>query len=277
MTFLDFFAGIGGFRRGMELAGHKCVGFCEWDKFATASYTSMHLITEEQRAYLETLDLKTRQKEILKEEYRNGEWYSNDIRNVHAGSVPLADCWCFGAPCQDFSVAGHRAGLEGDRSSLVREIFRILEELKEDKPEWLIYENVKGMLSSNNGWDYAAILSEMDRLGYDAEWQIFNSKFYGVPQNRERVYTIGHLRAKGAAEIFPLEGADGEDRVEGIKQIGGIPRANDPNPQAYRVYDPEGVAPTIDRMDGGGREPHVPVMFGIDQNIGGARLQLPTA
>lgn len=99
LTFIDLFAGIGGFRRGMELAGHKCIGFCEWDKFATASYTSMHLITEEQRAYLATLDLKKRQKEILKDEYRNGEWYSPDIRQVGAGNVPRVDCWCFGAPC----------------------------------------------------------------------------------------------------------------------------------------------------------------------------------
>ena len=152
MTFIDLFAGVGGFRRGMELAGHKCMGFCEWDKFATASYTSMHLITEEQRAYLATLDLKKRQKEILKDEYRNGEWYSPDIRQVGAGNVSRVDCWCFGAPCQDFSIAGKRAGLDGDRSSLVREVFRVLGELKEeDRPEWLVYENVKGMLSSNRG------------------------------------------------------------------------------------------------------------------------------
>lgn len=99
MIFIDFFAGIGGFRRGLELAGHKCVGFCEWDKFATASYTSMHLIKNEQREYLSSLTLKQRQKEILKDEYRNGEWYANDIRNVDAGSLPEADCWTFGAPC----------------------------------------------------------------------------------------------------------------------------------------------------------------------------------
>jgi site-specific DNA-cytosine methylase len=80
MKFLDFFAGIGGFRRGMELAGHECVGFCEFDKFAVASYTSMHLLTEKQREHLSTLPEKQRQKEILKEEYRNGEWYAADIR-----------------------------------------------------------------------------------------------------------------------------------------------------------------------------------------------------
>lgn len=213
MKFIDFFAGVGGFRRGLELAGHKCVGFCEWDKFAATSYTSMHLITNEQRKYLSSLTLKQRQKEILKNEYRNGEWYANDIRNVDAGSLPAADCWCFGAPCQDFSIAGKRAGLDGDRSSLIREIFRLLEELKEeDRPEWLIYENVKGMLSSNRGLDYLSILSEMDRLGYDIEWQNINSKWF-VPQNRERIYTVGHLRRFGRAKILPVTGADGENSI----------------------------------------------------------------
>ena len=166
MTFLDLFSGIGGFRRGMELAGHKCIGFCEWDKYARASYISMHCITDKQREYLATLDLKQRQTEILKEEYLNGEWCSEDIRQVNGENIPRADCWCFGAPCQDFSVAGKRKGLEGDRSSLVREVFRILLELRErERPEWIIYENVKGMLSSNRGFDFLSILCEMDRGG----------------------------------------------------------------------------------------------------------------
>lgn len=253
MTFIDFFAGIGGFRRGLELAGHKCVGFCEYDKFATASYTSMHLITENQREYLLTLTLKQRQKEILKDEYRNGEWYANDIRTVNARNLPTADCWCFGAPCQDFSVAGERAGMDGDRSSLVREVFRILEEQKEqDRPEWLIYENVKGMLSSNKGLDYLSILSEMDRLGYDIEWQNINSKWF-VSQNRERIYTIGHLRRYGARKVLPVTGADGENSV---RQIGGI-EAKRKNPNRYRVYDSEGISPTLHSMQGGGLEPHI--------------------
>ena len=264
MKFIDFFAGVGGFRRGLELAGHKCVGFCEWDKFAATSYTSMHLITNEQRKYLSSLTLKQRQKEILKNENRNGEWYANDIRNVDAGSLPEADCWTFGAPCQDFSIAGKRAGLDGDRSSLIREIFRLLEEQEEqDRPEWLIYENVKGMLSSNRGLDYLSILSEMDRLGYDIEWQNINSKWF-VPQNRERIYTLGHLRRFGRAKILPVTGTD---RENSLCQI-GMRQSKRKNPNAYRVYDKEGISPSLGTMHGGGRESSVALPCFVDMTIG---------
>ena len=259
MKFIDFFAGIGGFRRGLELAGHECVGFCEWDKYATASYTSMHLITDKQRAYLNTLTLKQRQKEILKDEYRNGEWYSSDIRTVDARSLPEADCWTFGAPCQDFSVAGKRAGLDGDRSSLVREIFRLLEEQEEkDRPEWIIYENVKGMLSSNRGLDYLSILSEMDRLGYDIEWQNINSKWF-VPQNRERIYTIGHLRRYGYKKILPVTGTDGENSVSIIAHRDGYRRNT-------QTFSPGGITETLDTGQGGGRGHHVGIPCFCDMN-----------
>lgn len=270
MRFIDLFAGIGGFRRGMELAGHTCVGFCEWDKFAAASYISMHLITEEQRRKLRDLPLKQRQAEILKEEYRNGEWYSTDVRLIRGNDIPRAECWCFGAPCQDFSVAGQRAGLGGGRSSLVREVFRVLNEIEEEnRPEWLVYENVKGMLSSNKGLDFLAIILELDELGYDVEWEIFNTKNFGVPQNRERVYTIGHLRSRGQRKVFPLKGAGGEDSICEVKQIGQRNRPGRDNLNQYRVYDQTGIAPCLNKMDGGGREPHIPVMFGIDYNYGG--------
>ena len=206
MEFIDWFAGIGGFRRGMEMAGHKCVGFCEWDKYATASYTSMHLITDEQREYLATLPLKERQKEILKEEYRNGEWYADDIRRVYAGDIPRADVWCFGFPCQDISIAGKQLGFTGNRSSLFFRVMYLLGQLEEEKkPAWLFIENVKNLLSVNGGWDFARLLSELDEGGYDAEWCVLNSKHFGVPQNRERVFIIGHLRGRGGRDIFPIE------------------------------------------------------------------------
>lgn len=273
MTFLDLFAGVGGFRRGLELAGHKCVGFCEWDKFAAASYTSMHLITEEQRSRLSKMDLKARQKEILKEEYRNGEWYSADVRLIRGDNVPKADCWCFGAPCQDFSVAGQRKGLDGGRSSLVREVFRVLGELEEEhRPEWLIYENVKGMLSSNRGWDFLAIILEMEQLGYDVEWELFNTKNFGVPQNRERVYTVGHLRSRGKRKIFPLKGTDGKDSVP-VKIIGH----RDGYRRNTQVFSPDGVTEALSTCQGGGREHHVgiPVLVSRSNGICGETETTP--
>ena len=180
------------------------------------------------------MPLKKRQKEILKDEYRNGEWYAKDIKEVKGIDLPRADCWCFGAPCQSFSVAGKRAGLDGE-SGLIREIFRLLDELEEkDKPEWIIYENVKGMFSSNRGWDYAAILAEMDRLGYDIEWQNINSKWF-VPQNRERIYTIGHLRRFG---------------------------------RNTQVFSQNAITEALDIGQGGGRGHHVGLPCFIDMNKG---------
>lgn len=166
VKFIDWFAGIGGFRRGMELAGHECVGFCEFDKFATASYISMHLLTDEQRKKLDELPQKKKQKEILKDEYRNGEWYANDVRRVCADDIPKADCWCFGFPCQDISVAGKQLGFQGNRSSLFFRVMYLIGQLKEeDKPAYLFIENVKNLLSVNGGWDFARLLIEMEQGG----------------------------------------------------------------------------------------------------------------
>ena len=254
MKFIDFFAGIGGFRKGLEDAGHKCVGFCEIDKFAIASYTAMHLATKEQLNYVNSLPKSKRVKEIVKDVYKNGEWSATDIRAVSASDIPKADCWCFGAPCQDFSIAGKRAGLNGDKSSLVREIFRLLEERKEeDRPEWIIYENVKGMLSSERGLNFLSILAEMDRLGYDAEWQNINSKWF-VPQNRERIYTLGHFRARGFRKILPIGGTDGKSKV---LQVASSPSRTRLNPNQGRTYSPDGIAPCLCTMEGGNLEPRI--------------------
>lgn len=258
MKFIDFFAGIGGFRRGMELAGHECVGFCEFDKFATASYISMHLLTDEQRKALKDIPIKKRQKEILKEEYRNGEWYANDIRRVYAGDIPKADCWCFGFPCQDISVAGKQAGFQGNRSSLFFRVMYLIGQLKEeDKPTYLFIENVKNLLSVNGGWDFARLLIEMERHGYDAEWQVLNSKDFGVPQNRERCFIIGHLRGRSASKVFTIEGTDGKNSVQIIGHRDGYRRNT-------QVFAPDGITEALDTGQGGGRGHHVALPCFID-------------
>lgn len=263
MRFIDWFAGIGGFRKGMELAGHECVGFCEFDKYAVMSYTSMHLLTEEQRGHLLSMDFKKRQKEILKEKYRNGEWYAADIRRVYAGDIPDSECWCFGFPCQDIStLPRQRLGIKGNRSSLFFRVIYLLGQLSEDeKPEWLFIENVKNLLSINGGWDFARLLVEMDKGGYDAEWQVLNSKFYGVPQNRERCYIIGHLRDKGERKVFPVKANENKAKILQVAEW-DVERKNSNN---YRVYSTEGIAPTLTASTGGGKLPRIMVSGTIRQ------------
>ena len=262
MQFIDFFAGIGGFRKGMELAGHKCVGFCEFDKFATASYISMHLLTQKQRESLEKVPLKKRQKEILKEEYRNGEWYANDIRRVYARDIPRADCWCFGFPCQDISVAGKQIGFQGNRSSLFFRVMYLIGQLEEEnKPTYLFIENVKNLLNVNGGWDFARLLAEMDREGYDAEWQVLNSKDFGVPQNRERCFIIGHLRGRSTAKVFPVERTDGENSVQIVGHKDGYRRNT-------QVFAPE----ALDTGQGGERGHHVTLPCFIDLCYEGSQM-----
>ena len=585
MKFLDFFAGIGGFRRGMELAGHDCVGFCEFDKFAVASYTSMHLLTDDQRKYLATLSEKQRKKEILKEEYRNGEWYADDIRRVYAGDIPKADCWCFGFPCfakgtyiltekgyipiedisvgdkvlthkgrwrkvtatmhrdgarlwdvngfgilptrttaehpyyvtkpdqpmefkkveqlddswystmvlpdaesdgyskemwwiigryladgwrverkdrpsggrivfaisddkrtefeqrlreaklhgtytkertcgkyhvcnnqlyeylekfgkyahgkriprealclprekakyffdgymsgdgrsdreeatstsaalilgmciiaqrlgksvpavyytrrdekcviqgrkcrqrdtytfrissksvkghyraryvcrelyqptesddfgtvynisveednsyvangaivhncQDISVAGKQLGFQGNRSSLFFRVMYLIGQLKEEnKPTFLFIENVKNLLSVNGGWDFARLLIEMEQQGYDAEWQVLNSKDFGVPQNRERCFIIGHLRGRSTSKVFPIEGADGKNSIQIITHKDGYRRNT-------QVFGSDGITEALDTGQGGGIGHHVALPCFIDLCYQGSQM-----
>ena len=215
LTFLDFFSGVGGFRHGLELAGMKCVGFCEKDKFARKSYEAMY-------------DTK-------------GEWFHDDITTIDSTRIPKADLWCAGSPCQNVSIAGKRAGLYGERSGLFFTFVELIKSQKEeDKPEWVLLENVKGLLSSGGGRDYLDYLSILDESGYDLEWQVFNSKDYGVPQNRERIYTLGHLRRNGRRQVLPIS----RESSSHLKQlVGGM--------QSYRVYDPSGIATTLVGEGGG--------------------------
>lgn len=215
LTFLDFFAGVGGFRCGLELAGFKCIGYCEKDKFARKSYEAMY-------------DTK-------------GEWFHDDITSIDPTQLPKADLWCAGSPCQNVSIAGKRAGLYGKRSGLFFTFVDLIQsQEEEDKPEWILLENVKGLLSSGGGRDYLDYLTILDEAGYDLEWQVFNSKDHGVPQNRERIYTLGHLRSRGRRQVLPVSRESGSH----LKQlVGGM--------QSYRVYDPAGIATTLVGEGGG--------------------------
>ncbi|WP_019778501.1 DNA cytosine methyltransferase [Streptococcus sobrinus] len=178
MYFLDLFSGIGGFRLGMEAVGYTCLGFCEINKFARASYKAI-------------FDTK-------------GEVEFHDIRAVSDESfrrIGRVDIITAGFPCQAFSLAGNRRGFEDTRGTLFFEVARAAAILK---PKYLVLENVKGLLNHDRGSTFETILRTLDELGYNVEWQVLNSQNFGVPQNRERVYIIGHLRGRGTRPIFPL-------------------------------------------------------------------------
>ena len=219
MKFLDLFAGIGGFRLGMESAGHECIGFCEIDKFARKSYKAIH----DTKGEIELHDITT---------------VSDDtIRGI--GHV---DVICGGFPCQAFSIAGARRGFEDTRGTLFFEIARFASILK---PRYLFLENVKGLLNHDRGNTFEVILSALDELGYDVEWQVLNSKNFGVPQNRERVFIIGHLRGGSGRKVFPLSGDGAAITCEQpkINKVGNIRKKG--KSQSGDVVSIDSLAPTL--------------------------------
>ena len=232
MRFIDFFSGIGGFRLGMEMAGHECVGHCEIDKFADTSYRAMHDVKE-------------------------SEWYAADIRSVKPRDLPEAEVYCFGFPCQSFSVAGYRRGFEDTRGTLFFEIMRLA---KERQPKILFAENVKGLLNHDGGRTFATILMSMDELGYDVEWQVLDSQYFGVAQHRERVFIIGHIRGASGRKVFPIGNFSKEtdrrnNKTECIGNINPSGRGMNGN-----VFSTNTISPTLTTNKGEGIKVAIPVL-----------------
>ncbi len=206
------FAGIGGFREGLTRAGgFVCVGHCECDKYAERSYRAL-------------FDCK-------------GEWYIEDARNADPATMPDFDLLCGGFPCQAFSLAGRRQGFGDPRGTLFFELARLAEARK---PRYLLFENVPGLLSHDGGRTFAAILDALDRLGYGVEWQVLNSKDFGVPQSRRRVYIVGYLDDRCRGKILPFTETAGTS----LAQI-------QPGAQGKRIYSPTGVSCTLSALAGG--------------------------
>ncbi len=208
MKFIELFAGIGGIRCGLEkandtitegvqqgiqqgsknnptavkpLLGTKqftCVWANEWDKYAC---------------------------QIYRKNFGEGELYEGDIKGVAAETVPDHALLTAGFPCPTYSIAGKRKGFDEPQGIVFFEICRIAEV---KKPRLLLLENVKGLLNHKGGETFAVILNSLSELGYDCEWEVLNSKNFGVPQNRERVFIVGHLRGEGGQKVFPIGEAD---------------------------------------------------------------------
>ena len=260
MKFIELFAGIGAFRLGLERTGHECVWANEWLERPRSIYA---------RNFGEQPD-------------------GRDIRNVSAGDIPSADLLVGGFPCATFSVAGKRTGfsLDDTRGTLAFEMFRLAHE---KSIPYLLFENVKGLLNHDGGRTFEIILEVLDGLGYDCQWELLDSQNFGVPQHRERIFLIGHLRGKPRPKVFPIGRASrSNDEANSQERTGREGLFSDISPtldahyykggnarqyvvqtesrrdKEMRTYT-EGVVPTLTAQmgTGGGNVPYVRPMLDV--------------
>ena len=243
MKYFSVFSGVGGFEQGLPKEW-ECVGHSEIDKYAS---------------------------QVLSYHYPNVKNYG-DITKIDWNKVPNFDVFVGGSPCQDFSIAGKRRGLAGTRSSLAWEYIR---GLRIKKPRYFIWENVKGVMSSRSGWDFANLLCAFSESGYSLWWQVLNAKDFGVPQNRERIFIVG-TREKSPREVF-FERQNSEINYEesgnklreqvantlrtnysnGRSNKTYIQQINQPKHSNDRVYGTGGISPALNTMQGGNRQPFI--------------------
>jgi len=213
IKYFDMFAGIGGFRAGLErVGGFECVGHCEIDKYADAAYRRLYKIKE-------------------------SEIFYEDATKIDTSTMPEFDLLCGGFPCQAFSISGRRKGFQDPRGTLFFEIARIL---RARRPAYVLLENVQGLLSHDEGRTFATILNELCELRYSIEFQVLNSKDFGVPQSRRRVYIIGYFNPKCAGKILPIRNSNEKTLIQLVS-----------GSQDSRVYDPAGLAKTLLAKSGG--------------------------
>lgn len=248
MKYFSMFSGIGGFEKGIEQSEveMKCIGFSEVDKYAKSIY--------------------------IRQFPKHKEW--GDATKINTKELPKFDLLVGGFPCQAFSVAGKRKGFDDTRGTLFFEIARVL---KEKRPRYFLLENVKGLLSHDKGQTFKVMLGILSELGYDVEWEVLNSKNFGVPQNRERIFLKGYLRRECGGEILSTK----RDSREVINEMiwswtsTRVGKFVDPNglgltlcsaghnsghnqlvklnnkAQAQSIYDSNGLATTLSANGGG--------------------------
>ena len=226
IKFIDLCSGIGGFHSGLTATGHyECVGHAEIDPHASKAYAAIY--------------------------GKEGGLNYGDLRKIKPKKLPDFDLLCAGFPCQSFSVAGRRLGFKDTRGTIFFEIARII---AEKRPSFILLENVPGLLSHDGGRTLTTIFSSLVEMGYNLEWMVLNSKYFGVPQQRRRLYIVGYLDSRCAGKVFPL----GSSNAKNLKQL--IPGA-----QGQRVYETDGIACTQCAGAGGwgGRTG----LYFIDMNI----------
>ena len=229
--YFSMFSGIGGFEYGIGDMG-ECVGYSEIDKYAEAIYRYHY---PEHKGF-------------------------GDATGINTDDLPDFDCLVGGFPCQSFSIAGKRGGFSDSRGTLFFEIARIC---ADKRPGYILLENVKGLLSHDNGKTFQSILGILSDIGYLLQWEVCNSKCFGVPQNRERVFVIGHLGDRPRPEVFPIGEPEGLLDGEGQTLLMGcfsgkyrlnnreLLQVNSGGCQGQRVYDPDGLSTAIAQNTGG--------------------------
>ena len=263
MKYFSIFSGIGGF----ELGIHKAYSENESrDSTNSEESTSQH----DRRAFcVGYSEINKYASSIYKYHYPLHRNYG-DCTKINPSDLPDFDLLCGGFPCQAFSIAGKRMGFEDTRGNIFFEICRIAQV---KRPRFLLLENVKGLLSHDNGRTFITILAALDELGYDAEWEVLNSKYFGVPQNRERVFIVGHLRGQRSEQVFPLgqineknnelcgqqnntntltarysqSVGEGSYIIEREQQTQGIKQLNNPSHSNDRLYSGAGLSPSLNK------------------------------
>ena len=191
MNFIDICSGIGGFRTGLERNGHNCIAFAEIDKYAIQSYKAIYDTENE----VELGDITTM-------EASEWEQFKGDCDMIVGGT-----------PCQSFSIAGKRLGFEDTRGTV---FFSYVNAIKQIQPKYFLFENVKGLMNHDKGNTIKVILKAFDEVGYDLDFEIFNSKYYGVPQNRERIYIVGIRKDLSNKPFKPVPA--GKKKIDLLKE-----------------------------------------------------------
>lgn len=219
MRVFSTFTGIGGFELGIDNAAKllnkkvEHVGYSEIDKYAISVF----------------------------EKHYEGVKNYGDITKINAEELPDFDCLVGGFPCQAFSIAGRRAGFNDTRGTLFFDLARILQA---KRPPLFVFENVKGLLNHDSGRTFSTIITTIDELGYDCQWQVLNSKNFGVPQNRERIIIVGHLRGSTRPQVFPIRRGN-EETANTASSKGQIVDLTRREPNGFRLRK-DGRAGTLD-------------------------------
>ena len=253
MRYFDAFSGIGGFALGIQQAYETYYRLHSRQKGESSEEDNMENSRNDSRELgtwgkhrpicIGYSEINKYASAVYQKHFPEHKQYG-DITKIIAEELPDFDMLVGGFPCQAFSIAGKRKGFDDTRGTLFFDLARIL---RAKKPRLFVFENVKGLLSHDNGQTFTTIIATLDELGYDLQWQVLNSKNHGVPQNRERVFIVGHLRGTPRPEVFPIREANGED----IDQLNSPTHSND------RVYGTDGVSPTLNTMQGGMRQPFI--------------------